>query len=251
MALSYWVFPRQNGCKIITMAKRKSSGSSTMYGVLAGLLIGLGVAAGVAYYVVKAPMPFMDKASRSPDAPGTPDPRNAPDPNAALSAREVGPVTAPSSPDQPTGQVVMPGAGQAAQSATGTSKQNGDALGSLIATLTPTPNATTRPAQTPSTAAPTQASRPESATTSSTAKTPPSAGGPYYLQVGSFRVLEDAEALRAKIILMGMPVEIQRAEVNGLQVNRVRVGPFARIDDMNQTRVRLGQEKIPTAVVRQ
>jgi cell division protein FtsN len=79
----------------------------------------------------------------------------------------------------------------------------------------------------------------------------PKASGPYYLQVGSFRVLEDAEALRAKIILMGMPVEIQRAEVNGLQVNRVRVGPFARIDDMNQTRIRLGQEKIPTAVVRQ
>ena len=64
-------------------------------------------------------------------------------------------------------------------------------------------------------------------------------------------VLEDAEALRAKILLMGMSVEIQRAEVNGLQVNRVRVGPFARIDDMNQTRTRLGQEKIPTAVVRQ
>jgi cell division protein FtsN len=77
------------------------------------------------------------------------------------------------------------------------------------------------------------------------------ASGPYFLQVGSFRVLEDAEALRAKILLMGMPVEIQRAEVNGLQVNRVRVGPFARIDDMNQTRTRLGQEKIPTAVVKQ
>ena len=55
----------------------------------------------------------------------------------------------------------------------------------------------------------------------------------------------------SKILLMGMSVEIQRAEVNGLQVNRVRVGPFARIDDMNQTRTRLGQEKIPTAVVRQ
>jgi len=222
-----------------------------MYGVLAGLLIGLGVAAGVAYYVVKAPMPFMDKASRSPDAPGSPDPRNAPDPNAALSAREVGPVTAPSSPDQPTGQVIMPGTGQAAQPAAGASKSSGDALGSLIATLTPAPNATTRPAQTPSTGASSSSSRSEAASSPSTSKNPPNTGGPYYLQVGSFRVLEDAEALRAKIILMGMPVEIQRAEVNGLQVNRVRVGPFARIDDMNQTRIRLGQEKIPTAVVRQ
>ena len=214
-----------------------------MYGVLAGLLIGLGLAAGVAYYVIKAPMPFMDKASRSPDAPGSPDPRNAPDPNAALGSREVGPVTAPSSPDQPTGQASGTGTGQGAPSAAGATNKGGDALGSLIATLTPTPNAATRPSQ------PAPVVSPPSPNDASS--TPSKASGPYYLQVGSFRVLEDAEALRAKIILMGMPVEIQRAEVNGLQVNRVRVGPFARIDDMNQTRIRLGQEKIPTAVVRQ
>jgi cell division protein FtsN len=227
------------------MAKSKSSGGSTIYGVLGGLLLGLGLAAGVAYYVIKAPMPFMDKASRSPDSQGVPDPRNAPDPNAALGNRDVGPVTSPSSPDQPTGQADLSGLGQGSQQpAPGTQKQGGDALGSLIATLTPAPkaisrNSQTTPTNTPSTPARTDASQ------------APKTGGPYYLQVGSFRVLEDAEALRAKIILMGMPVEIQRAEVNGLQVNRVRVGPFAKIDDMNQTRIRLGQEKIPTAVVRQ
>lgn len=229
------------------MAKRKSSGGSTMYGLLAGLLIGLGVAAGVAYYVVKAPMPFMDKASRTPDGPGTPDPRNAPDPNAALGSREVGPVTAPSSPDQPTGLVGLSGSGQSPLSTGGSKSSGTDALGSLIATLTPAPSQPSRPSQAGSVVSPSAEKNPEGSTTAS----PPKAGGPYYLQVGSFRVLEDAEALRAKIILMGLPVEIQRAEVNGLQVNRVRVGPFSRIDDMNQTRIRLGQEKIPTAVVRQ
>ena len=50
---------------------------------------------------------------------------------------------------------------------------------------------------------------------------------------------------------MGMPVEIQRAEVNGMQVNRVRVGPYARLDDMNRSRARLGEEKIPATVIRQ
>lgn len=226
------------------MVKRKSSGGSTMYGVLAGLLIGLGLAAGVALYVLKAPMPFMDKASRSPDAPGAPDPRNAPDPNAALSGRDVGAVTAPSAPDQPTGQAGLPGKGQGATEA---SRQGVDTLGSLIATLTPAPNAPPRASQT----APSTTSPPANTSAAGNATTQPKASGPYYLQVGSFRVLEDAEALRAKIILMGMPAEIQRAEVNGLQVNRVRVGPFTKIDDMNQTRTRLGQEKIPTAVVRQ
>jgi hypothetical protein len=82
------------------MAKQKSSGGgNTLYGVLAGLLIGLIAAVAVAFYVIKSPMPFVDKASRSPEATSTVDPRNAPDPNAGLGGRGTGPVTAPSSPD--------------------------------------------------------------------------------------------------------------------------------------------------------
>lgn len=216
-----------------------------MYGLLAGLLLGLSVAAGVAYYVLKAPMPFMDKASRSPDAPGAPDHRHALDPNAGLATRGTGPVTAPSSADQPVDQAPLGAAEKAGLK--GGASTAGDALGSLIATLTPTPNAAVRALQDAPVARPDTTTQNVAPASSQTAK----ATGPYYLQVGSFRVLEDAEALRAKIILMGLPVEIQRAEVNGLQVNRVRVGPYARIDDMNQTRIKLGQEKIPTAVVRQ
>ena len=220
------------------MVKRKSSGGgSTLYGVLSGLLIGLVAAVVVAFYVIKSPMPFVDKASRSPEASSAADPRHAPDPNAGLPGRTTGPVTAPSSPEQPTGETsakTAPREGAAP-----------DALGALIATLTPTPGAQA-PALRP---VPRAEPAPSTSSTPSTSGNP--VGGPYFLQVGSFRVLEDAEALRARIILMGMPVEIQRAEVNGLQVNRVRVGPFAKIDDMNQTRTRLGQEKIPTAVVRQ
>ena len=213
------------------MAKHKSSGGSTLYGLLAGLVIGLMVAAGVAYYVVKAPMPFYDKASRTPDAPGAPDPRQAPDPNAGMGGRDTGTTTA--APDS-------------AAPAAGSAPGSGDALGSLIATLTPTTpaaggGATVNPRPKAEPLAP-PPSQPQTA---------PATGGSYFLQVGSFRVLEDAESLRARILLLGMPVEIQRAEVNGLQVNRVRVGPFARIDDMNQIRTKLGQEKIPTAVVRQ
>ena len=220
------------------MAKHKSSGGSTLYGLLAGLVVGLMVAAGVAYYVVKAPMPFYDKASRTPDAPGAPDPRQAPDPNAGMGGRDTGNSAAPSESTTPS-----TGSAPAANAPTPAS---GDALGSLIATLTPTApaaggntNVNPRPKAEP---LPPPPSQPQTA---------PATGGPYFLQVGSFRVLEDAESLRARILLLGMPVEIQRAEVNGLQVNRVRVGPFARIDDMNQIRTKLGQEKIPTAVVRQ
>lgn len=221
------------------MAKYKSSGGgNTLYGVLAGLLIGLMVAAAVAYYVVKAPSPFLDKASRSPDAPSPKDPSNAPDPNAGLGGRDVvagAPVSADPAAQVPPalGARTEPPAAQR------------DDLGALIATLKPTPPNAPVQRITP----PKSEARNEAPASNSNSQV--NSGGPYYLQVGSFKVLEDAETLRARIILMGMPVEVRRAEVNGVQFNRVRVGPFARIDDMNKTRARLGEEKIPTAVVRQ
>ncbi len=226
------------------MSKRKSSGGgSTLYGVLAGLLIGLLVAAGVAYYVLKAPMPFADKASRSADKTPPQDPRNMPDPNLGLQAKDGGgspttsgqPGLTPLTPlpsDAPGVGTASPGSRPAAPK---------DDLGALIATL-------------PQTASPSAPSASVPGSPGASAKnevSPAAASGPYYLQVGSFRVLEDAESLRARILLMGMPVEIQRAEVNGMQVNRVRVGPFAKLDDMNRTRAKLGEEKIPSTVVRQ
>jgi cell division protein FtsN len=226
------------------MAKSKSSGGSTLYGILAGLLIGLMVAAAVAYYVVKAPSPFVDKASRSPDATKPADPRTAPDPNAGLGGRNI----VESSPVDPNAAAY--GAGGEITPPAKTPAP--DDLGALIATLKPTGNVA---APAPAPVAPkAQSSRPEArndapAASGSAGQT--SAGGTYYLQVGSFKVLEDAETLRARIILLGLPVEIQRAEVNGVQFNRVRVGPYVRIDDMNKTRARLGEEKLPTTVVRQ
>ena len=225
------------------MSKRKSSGGgSTLYGVLAGLLIGLLVAAGVAYYVLKAPMPFADKASRSVDKTPPQDPGNMPDPNLGLQAKEGG--NASTAPGQlglaPLTPLPSDAPGVGTASSGGRSAAPKDDLGALIATL---------PQTTPSSVVPSPSSPKASAKNDATPA--PATSGPYYLQVGSFRVLEDAESLRARILLMGMPAEIQRAEVNGMQVNRVRVGPFAKLDDMNRTRAKLGEEKIPSTVVRQ
>ena len=226
------------------MAKNKSSGGSTLYGILAGLLIGLMVAAAVAYYVVKAPSPFVDKASRSPDSTKPVDPRNAPDPNAGLGGRNVVEGT----PVDPNAAAY----GAAGEDKSAAKVTTPDDLGALIATLKPTGNVAALPPApaAPRTTAPKAETRNESAAGAS-GSSQASAGGTYYLQVGSFKVLEDAETLRARLLMMGMPTEIQRAEVNGVQFNRVRVGPFARIDDMNKTRARLGEEKLPTTVVRQ
>ncbi|GAB1576775.1 SPOR domain-containing protein [Bordetella petrii] len=217
--------------------KRKSSRQpkqrgSTMYGALAGLLIGLIIAAIVAFYVTKAPMPFVDRATREPDSAQQPDPRQAPDPNLGLYGRDGAAGTPPSGPTA-TAPAPLPGV----QPSTPPSqpKNQPDELGALIATLPPggaQPAAPAAPAAPP-------------------ARAPAPATGKYYLQAGAYRVLEDAEALKARILLLGLPVAVQRAEVNGMQVNRVRVGPFTRLDDMNRARSRLGENKIESAVVRQ
>lgn len=225
---------------------RRSSGESgsTLYGALAGLLLGLIVAAVVAFYVTKAPVPFVDRASRQGDTGKLPDPRLAPDPNAGLYGRDGGAGPAPTGPTA-TAPAPLPGAGTAAPK-TDEPPSKMDDLGALIATL-PSTRQAAPPAPAPSAAPPT----PISKAPAPAAKPAPAATGTYYLQAGAFRGESDAESLKARIILLGLPVAVQKAEVGGKPINRVRVGPFARLDDMNRARGRLGENKIETAVVRQ
>lgn len=210
-----------------------------MYGALAGLLIGLIIAAVVAFYVTKAPMPFVDRTAHTSSQTTQADPAQLPDPNVGLYGRDgaagtppAGPtVTAPTplpnlQPSVPTPSHSTP---------TPASKPPSDELGALIATLPPASESKPAPA------APTRSAAPAAT----------AANGSYFLQAGAFQGAADAEAVKARILLLGLPAAIQRAEVHGKQINRVRVGPFARLDDMNRARSRLGESKIETAVVRQ
>lgn len=235
------------------MAKRSSrssgQGGSTIYGLLAGLLLGLVVAAVVAFYVTKAPVPFVDRAGRAPAPAATPlqtatpgGSLNLPDPNRALQNGNLTPpdirIQPPSvtTPDEtPTAAIRPATPGPVTAPATPAANGNGDDLGALIASL-PSQSAARQPNPAP-------APLPKPANGA--------AASAYFLQIGSFQVLEDAEALRARMLLLGLPVQIQRAEVNGLQVNRVRVGPYTRLDEMNLTRARLTEENVSSTVVRQ
>lgn len=204
----------------------------TLFGIIAGLLLGLVVAAAVAVYVTKSPAPFVDRASRGPD-PSLPDPGMAPDPNRGLYGRGAAAGLAPSgsSTALPTPPLAptAPGAPEPRQPGAD------DTLGQLMAKLS---NTQTSPAQP---AAPTpRAPRIETAP-----------AGRYVLQVGAFRVLEDAEALKARLTFLGFDVRLQQAMVNGVLVNRVQVGPYAKLDDMNRARARLAENKIEAAVIRQ
>lgn len=233
---------------------KSRSGGSTLFGVLAGLILGLAAAAGVAFFVTQVPMPFVDKATRDPAKTLLPDVRDAPDPNRGLYGKDSGAGVAPTGPTA-TAPLGVPGMPQSQ----GTSPSMSDDIGALLATLgapEPTPAAkpdspattTTKPA------APNgrSASQPPAAADVKPAAAAKPAGTQttYYLQAGAFRSENDAEGVKAQILLMGLPVQVQKAQANGSTINRVRVGPFKGIDEMNRARVRLGEAKIDSSVVR-
>ena len=72
----------------------------------------------------------------------------------------------------------------------------------------------------------------------------------YLLQAGAFRTQDDAEAMKAKLAFIGFEARIVVAEVNGQTMHRVRIGPYAQLDDMNKARSRLAENGIEASVVR-
>lgn len=233
------------------------SGGSTVFGIMIGLILGLIAAVAVALFVTKVPMPFVDKASRDPAQTLLPDVRNAPDPNIGLYGKSALPDAVPMMPPPTRGSApVQPEAPPA---------RSGDNLGDLIASLATGNAPTTPPPARPSqpAAPPAGAGKPAQGNTSSVIPgvTEPSTVEPdpapdatqtrYFLQAGAFRSADDAEAITARILLMGLPAQVQKAQVGGSTINRVRVGPFTGIDEMNRARAQLGSEKIESSVVRQ
>jgi cell division protein FtsN len=73
----------------------------------------------------------------------------------------------------------------------------------------------------------------------------------YLLQAGAFRSSSDAEAMKAKLALIGFEARVINAEVNGQTLYRVRVGPYGQLDMMNRARARLAENGIEASVVRQ
>src|SRR5690606_11364153 len=97
-----------------------------------------------------------------------------------------------------------------------------------------------KPAPVPGTEAPAAAGPSVAANTQTT----------YYLQAGAFRSAEDAESVKARILMLGLPVGGQQGQSNGNTLTRGRVGPFQGVDEMNRSRARLGAEHVEASVVR-
>jgi len=196
-------------------------------GAVAGLLIGLTLALGVALYITKAPIPFINKVpQRTAEQDNAETERNRNwDPNAALGGKAQ---PRPAAPDTSAGATAAsaPVAVVAAPAA--------------APVAAPAVPAASRPAAR------------DPASILSGGLTPASADSAfiYFVQAGAYTRNEDAEQQRAKLALLGQAARITEREQAGRVVYRVRVGPFPTRDEADALKTKLQESALETQIVR-
>lgn len=229
----------------------RAAHGGTLLGFMIGLVVGMTIAVVVALFITRSPVPFVNKTGRASER--LPEPKTgaeAPDPNTPLYGKNHPPVpveTRPAEAPQESLSILERLFGKSA----------GDP-----APAQP-PDAPAPKAATPAPAAPQTPAQAVSPDARSAAPKPPADARPaakpadgadrvtYLLQAGSFRSQQDADGMRAKLAFLGFEARVQSAEVNGQTVYRVRVGPYAQLDDMNKARARLAENGVDVSVVRQ
>ena len=71
----------------------------------------------------------------------------------------------------------------------------------------------------------------------------------YYIQVGSFQMLEQAQQFRADLLLQGIEPNIHSVDIKNKTWHRVIIGPLKGLDALNTTKRRLRENKIPFVVM--
>jgi len=70
------------------------------------------------------------------------------------------------------------------------------------------------------------------------------------VQAGAFRTQEDADAMRARLTLLGIDAKVSEREQSGRVVYRVRVGPFDQKDPADRMKEKLDSNGMEAALVR-
>jgi len=202
----------------------KQQRGGTFLGFIIGVVVGLAAALGVAVYVTKVPVPFVNKGqTRTADQDAEEAKRNKDwDPNAPLYGKN--PVKPASSP-----------AGGASAAAPADAK-----------------GADTKGTDTKAGDAKKPAASADPIGDLARAKTAAAEGEPfvYWVQVGAYRTAEDAESQRAKLSLSGIESKISERDQSGRTVYRVRVGPFDKKEEGEKARDKLDKSGLETALVR-
>ena len=215
----------------------KQQRGGTVLGFIIGVVVGLAGALGVAVYVTKVPVPFMNKGqTRSADQDAEEAKKNKDwDPNAPLYGKNPA-----AKPAQGAASAIAAPVPAAAASATPVAAKPADNKAADAKAL--------------------DAKKPEVKAAASAdpigelakAKVAAAEGEPfvYWVQVGAYRTSEDAESQRAKLSLSGIETKISEREQSGRTVYRVRVGPFEKKEDGEKTKDKLDKSGLDTALVR-
>ncbi|HEY1608605.1 MAG TPA: SPOR domain-containing protein [Paraburkholderia sp.] len=247
--------------------KQSKQYGGTFLGVVLGLIVGLAIAVVVALYITRAPTPFVTKVAPPASAPDNGSNQNQYDPNRILQGKSPGqpvpqaaqPAPPNTAPGQSTDQsqssgmleepqiVEVPPSG--ANPASAPQPAPGSANGVAVAPSPANPQSANAPGQPPQLAN----NQPQKPAPASPALTPPSASDAntgYFLQVGAYKTAADAEQQRARLAFQGFESKVTQRDAGGVTYYRVRVGPFAKFDDMNSVRQRLSDAGVDTAVIR-
>lgn len=75
--------------------------------------------------------------------------------------------------------------------------------------------------------------------------------GAYVLQVGSFKTGDDADRLRASLAILGIESTVQTVTIDRDQTwHRVRIGPVASLERLNELRQRLNENDMQALVIK-
>jgi cell division protein FtsN len=243
-------------------SKQSKQTGGTFLGIVLGLIVGLAIAVVVALYITRAPTPFVEKVV-PPAASGTGAVEQQYDPNRALQGKSPGqpvPQTAQTAPPNTApGQSTAPGTKPNAPSGMLDEPQIVEVpptVASAPANGVAPPQAQANP-NSPGSKPPLLANVPPGG--NAAAPSAPAAAAPnganmqvnagYFLQVGSYKTVADAEQQRARLAFQGFESRVTQRAAGGATYYRVRIGPFSKFDDMNVTRQRLSEAGIDTAVI--
>jgi cell division protein FtsN len=190
---------------------------NTLTGIIIGLVIGLSIAVIVALVINKASTPFTNKNGKTDKADLTATQMQ--DPNKPLYGNK-------DAVSQAAKEVAASKAAEAARPA--------DALSAAASA------AAAAPASVATAANPVAASKPETADDKYI----------YFLQIGAYKEIADAESARAKLAMVGVEANVSEKTGDNGVLHRVRVGPFDSFDAMNKMRAKLSENSVETAIVR-
>lgn len=230
-------------------APAKKSGGGTLVGIFIGLVLGMMAALGVAWYINKAPTPFVNKTQNgapmapegaaapipmpgSKQQPGTPAAAaaanaQAPQPPAALPGKPGDPVSDKPRFDfykiLPGNADAVPDSGAAKDGAKEKEKDKEKSKDSK------------------------DAKDGKDAAKEAAKETPKET---IFLQAGSFQKAGDADNQKASLAMLGVEATVQQVMVGDKVWYRVRLGPYGKIDDVNKVRAELAKAGIDASVVK-